>query len=84
MPATSRPQSAPALSHRERQVLAHIAAGLSHKQVARRLGISVHTVSTYLRRIRSKRTAPTVAHLIRLSMMEDVAAMSSPGVRPGS
>ncbi|MFI1676514.1 MULTISPECIES: LuxR C-terminal-related transcriptional regulator [unclassified Streptomyces] len=52
-------------------MLAHIAAGLSHKQIARRLGISVHTVSTYLRRIRSKRTAPTVAHLIHLSHTED-------------
>ncbi|MEU6989186.1 helix-turn-helix transcriptional regulator [Streptomyces sp. NPDC046465] len=70
MPGNSRPQNAPALSHRERQVLAHIAAGLSHKQVARRLGISVHTVSTYLRRIRTKRTAPTVAHLIHLSHSE--------------
>ncbi|MET7362917.1 helix-turn-helix transcriptional regulator [Streptomyces sp. NPDC005562] len=76
MPVDRRPQNAPAqnapaLSHRERQVLAHIAAGLSHKQVARRLGISVHTVSTYLRRIRSKRTAPTVAHLIHLSRSEE-------------
>ncbi|MFD9907833.1 response regulator transcription factor [Streptomyces sp. NPDC059063] len=61
----------PALSPRERQVLAHIAAGLSHKQIARRLGISVHTVGTYLRRIRGKRTAPTVAHLIHLSATED-------------
>ncbi|ATL27319.1 MULTISPECIES: response regulator transcription factor [Streptomyces] len=71
MPAHSRPESAPALSLRERQVLAHIAAGLSHKQVARRMGISVHTVSTYLRRIRNKRSAPTVAHLIRLSLTEN-------------
>lgn len=65
------PEDLPALSPRERQVLAHIAAGLSHKQIARRLGISVHTVSTYLRRIRDKRTAPTVAHLILLSVAED-------------
>ncbi|MFI7315441.1 response regulator transcription factor [Streptomyces venezuelae] len=71
MPVSSRPPNPPALSHRERQVLAHIAAGLSHKQIARRLGISVHTVSTYLRRIRSKRAAPTVAHLIHLSHTED-------------
>ncbi|MGA4842928.1 response regulator transcription factor [Streptomyces sp. G45] len=63
----------PALSPRERQVLAHIAAGLSHKQIARRLGISVHTVGTYLRRIRDKRTAPTVADLIQLSATEDCA-----------
>ncbi|AZM52959.1 LuxR family transcriptional regulator [Streptomyces sp. WAC 01529] len=82
MPATSRPQSAPALSHRERQVLAHIAEGLSHKQVARRLGISVHTVSTYLRRIRTKRTAPTVAHLVHLSHTENAAASAPTGPRP--
>ncbi|QQC89022.1 response regulator transcription factor [Streptomyces alfalfae] len=78
MPVTSRPQNAPALSHRERQVLAHIAAGLSHKQIARRLGISVHTVGTYLRRIRTKRTAPTVAHLIRLGVAEGVATSGGP------
>ncbi|MCX5206665.1 helix-turn-helix transcriptional regulator [Streptomyces sp. NBC_00237] len=77
MTVHSRPESRPALSHREKQVLAHVAAGFSHQQVANRLGISVHTVSTYLRRIRSKRTAPTVAHLIHLSLVEGVVPASN-------
>ncbi|MER5887624.1 helix-turn-helix transcriptional regulator [Streptomyces sp. NPDC001941] len=59
------------LSPREREVLAYIGAGLTYHQTARRLGISVHTVSTYLRRIRSKREAPTLADLVRLSMSQE-------------
>ncbi|MCC3771604.1 response regulator transcription factor [Streptomyces sp. UNOC14_S4] len=59
------------LSPREREVLAHIGAGFTHHQIARRLGISVHTVGTYTRRIRAKRTAPTLADLVRLSLAQD-------------
>ncbi|MFI9718769.1 response regulator transcription factor [Streptomyces sp. NPDC052396] len=60
------------LSPREREVLAYIGAGLTYHQTARKLGISVHTVGTYLRRIRTKHFAPTLADLVRLSIAEDV------------
>jgi len=59
------------LSDREREVLRHLAAGLTQQQVARRLRISPHTVDTYIRRIR-KKTGPgnrafiTRATLVRL------------------
>ncbi len=60
----------PVLSPREREVLSYIADGLTYDQTARRLGISVHTVSTYLRRIRAKHPAPTLAHLVRLGLAQ--------------
>jgi DNA-binding CsgD family transcriptional regulator len=56
------------LSPRERQVLAHIAAGFTHLQTSRRLGISSSSVETYLQRIRHKLDAPTQAHLIRAAI----------------
>ncbi|MFD3492688.1 response regulator transcription factor [Streptomyces sp. NPDC058690] len=56
------------LSPRERQVLAHIAAGYTHLQTSRRLSISQSSVETYLQRIRSKLDAPTRAHLIRAAV----------------
>ncbi|MFJ3217592.1 helix-turn-helix transcriptional regulator [Kitasatospora sp. NPDC086801] len=55
-------------SPREREVLHQIASGCTYEQTARRLGISVHTVNTYLRRIRAKAPAGTHADLVRLSL----------------
>jgi DNA-binding NarL/FixJ family response regulator len=42
------------LSEREDQVLRQISQGLTHGQIATRLGISPHTVDTYVKRIRAK------------------------------
>jgi DNA-binding NarL/FixJ family response regulator len=66
------------LSTRERQVLRHIARGLTHGQVARRLGISPHTVDTYVKRVRSKLDLGNKADLTRaavalLTDMDDAA-----------
>ncbi|MEU4244938.1 response regulator transcription factor [Actinoplanes sp. NPDC026619] len=54
--APSPPAADPeaALSRREEQVLRQIAQGLTHSQIATRLGISRHTVDTYVKRIRAK------------------------------
>ncbi|GAA0465830.1 response regulator transcription factor [Streptomyces stramineus] len=71
MPGHSVQSPSPSLSPREREVLSHIGAGLTYHQIARRLGISVHTVGTYTRRIRAKRSAPTLADLVRLSIAQD-------------
>ncbi|MFI1160788.1 response regulator transcription factor [Streptomyces sioyaensis] len=57
------------LSERERQVLRHISRGLTHGQVATRLGISPHTVDTYVKRIRAKFGAGNKAELTRLALL---------------
>lgn len=62
------PASAP-LSHREEQVLGHLSSGLTHGQIARRLGISRHTVDTYVKRIRSKLALGNKAELTRAAVL---------------
>ncbi|MCX2969307.1 MULTISPECIES: helix-turn-helix domain-containing protein [Streptomyces] len=59
------------VSPRELQVLRCVAAGLTYGQTATRLGISVHTVNTYVRRIRHKFAAETHANLVRLGIAFD-------------
>lgn len=56
------------LSGREEQVLRHIADGLTHSQVATRLGISPHTVDTYVKRIRAKLGIGNKAELTRAAL----------------
>lgn len=57
------------LSLRERQVLRYIAAGYTHSQAARRLGISPHTVDTYVKRIRAKLAVGNKAELARAAFL---------------
>ncbi|RDI23101.1 response regulator transcription factor [Lentzea flaviverrucosa] len=59
------------LSPRERQVLRQIARGLTHSQIATRLGISRHTVDTYVKRIRSKLDLGNKAELTRAAVLSD-------------
>jgi DNA-binding NarL/FixJ family response regulator len=61
------------LSPRERQVLAYIANGFTHDQAARRLGISRHTVDTYLKRLRAKVGDGNKAHLTRMATLANVS-----------
>lgn len=66
----SDPALAPKLTERERDVLQNIDDGLTHFQVARRLGISEHTVRTHLRAVSAKyvelgREVPNVVRLVR-------------------
>jgi two-component system, NarL family, nitrate/nitrite response regulator NarL len=49
-----RSHGAAMLSYRERQVLSLIARGLTHHQIANRLGVSKATVETYVARVRGK------------------------------
>lgn len=55
------------LSHREQQVVVMIGSGLTHEQTARRLGVSKHTVDTYVKRVRAKLNLGNKAELARLA-----------------
>ncbi|GAA2586463.1 hypothetical protein GCM10010399_15610 [Dactylosporangium fulvum] len=57
------------LSEREEQVLSQIAHGLTHGQIATRLGISPHTVDTYVKRIRAKLGVGNKAELTRVALL---------------
>jgi DNA-binding NarL/FixJ family response regulator len=57
------------LSQREEQVLRQISRGLTHAQIATRLGISPHTVDTYVKRIRAKLGVGNKAELTRAALL---------------
>jgi DNA-binding NarL/FixJ family response regulator len=57
------------LSCREEEVLQQIARGLTHGQIAQRLGISRYTVDTYIRRIRAKLGVGNKAELTRAAIL---------------
>ncbi|WP_220449331.1 helix-turn-helix transcriptional regulator [Nonomuraea longispora] len=59
----------PDLSSRENEVLQRIADGLTQQQIAQSLGISRHTVDTYLRRIRTKLGLGNKAELTRAAVL---------------
>jgi DNA-binding CsgD family transcriptional regulator len=52
------------LSPREEEVLHYLASGFTHDQVARRIGVSRHTVDTYVKRLRTKLDAGNKAQLV--------------------
>lgn len=68
------------LSGREKQVLQYIASGYTHGQVARRLGISPHTVDTYVKRIRSKLAVGNKAELTRAAILDMYMQWPHPAV----
>lgn len=64
------------LSSRERQVLQYIAGGFTHDQTARRLGISRHTVDTYVKRVRVKLGVGNKAELTRAAVADGLGRAS--------
>jgi DNA-binding NarL/FixJ family response regulator len=62
------------LSSREVQVLRQISRGLTHGQIATRLGISPHTVDTYVKRIRAKLGVGNKAELTRVALVDNFVA----------
>jgi DNA-binding NarL/FixJ family response regulator len=58
---------------REREVLGMVARGLTHSQIARRLGISTATVNTYVKRLRVKLRAGNKADLTRKAILLGLA-----------
>jgi len=70
------------LSEREEQVLRQISQGLTHGQIATRLGISPHTVDTYVKRIRAKLGAGNKAELTRAALLGRLVAEPPGGAQP--
>ncbi len=63
-----RPCSGPDLSDRERSVLKGLADGLSYKELAAELGVSVKSVDTYRARIGKKLGCTNRAELVRCAV----------------
>ncbi|GHH85691.1 hypothetical protein GCM10018793_54690 [Streptomyces sulfonofaciens] len=77
---TDRSGSRPALTPREGQVLSLLVDGGTYWSIARHLGISPHTVDTYLRRLRGKTGAANRTQLIVWAL----SATGPPGARHAS
>ncbi len=78
VPALERPRLTNYhLSEREEQVLRQIAHGFTHGQVATRLGISPHTVDTYVKRIRSKLGVGNKAELTRAALLGQIVSRAA-------
>ncbi|MDY6878469.1 MAG: response regulator transcription factor [Chloroflexota bacterium] len=56
------------LTVRERQVMSMVAAGLGNKQIARKLGISIHTVRNHRQRLMDKLDVHDTATLTRMAI----------------
>jgi DNA-binding NarL/FixJ family response regulator len=67
-PSPLPPCSGPDLSDRERSVLKGLADGLSYKELAAELGVSVKSVDTYRARLGKKLGCTNRAELIRYAM----------------
>lgn len=64
-----------ALSAREREVLQLIAEGLSTRQIAERIHVSVKTVETHRQQIMKKLNAKSVAELTKIALREGLTAL---------
>jgi two-component system nitrate/nitrite response regulator NarL len=60
--------SKPTLTPREAEVLAHIADGLSHDEIGRRLSISPETVRTHVRKACERLNARTRTHAVATAL----------------
>lgn len=80
-----------ALAHREEEALRWLALGLTHSQIARRMGLTETTVSTYVKRIRNKLNVGNKADLTRKAIemglvhnVPSASAASFPGIPPAA
>jgi DNA-binding NarL/FixJ family response regulator len=60
--------SKPTLTPRESEVLAHVADGLSHEEIGRRLSISPETVRTHVRKACERLNARTRTHAVATAL----------------
>jgi two-component system nitrate/nitrite response regulator NarL len=65
------------LTKREREVLIHIAEGLSNKEIANQLGVGVRTVETHRERIIRKLDIHSVAGLTRYAVAKGLVSLGN-------
>jgi len=75
---TREPSRGTTLTDREREVLGWLARGLSSKEVAQRLDISVRTVETHRANLMHKLGVKSVALLIQVALREGIIDPSPP------
>jgi two-component system response regulator FixJ len=59
------------LTARERSVMELVVAGKTNKEIARDLGASYRTIEIHRHRVMEKMSAPTLADLVRMRLLED-------------
>lgn len=64
------------LTNREREVLVHIADGMSNKEIAQLLSIGVRTVETHRERIMRKLDIHTIAGLTRFAIAQGMVSLA--------
>lgn len=68
--AERRPQQAVSLTPREREVLGHVAMGLSNADIANRMHVGITTVKTHIASLMRKTGSPTRVHLAVLAVRQ--------------
>jgi DNA-binding NarL/FixJ family response regulator len=71
-PTSADPPIAESLSEREREVLRLLADGLVKKEVASQMGISLHTVDNYVRRIYAKLHVNTLGGAVARAIRDGI------------
>lgn len=69
-----------ALTDRELQILRYVAEGLSNRDIAAKLRISVRTVGTHVSHVMSKLGLDNRTQLALYALKEGIATLSTPGV----
>ena len=70
--ATKEQNVLPPLTKREKEVLTHIAEGLTNTQIAEKLFISIDTVDTHRKNLYTKLNVNNTAMLIRLAVQNNL------------
>ncbi len=78
-PGTRRPSAGhrPLLTGRECEVLQLVSEGLTTRQIAQRLGLSVKTVDTHRQHIMTKLRIRSIAGLTRFALREGISSLES-------
>ena len=63
------------LTPREREVLQALSEGLSTKEIASRLGVSIKTVETYRSQIMEKLNMHSIAELTKYAIREGITSL---------